>query len=294
MISTLSYTQTPISQLELPQAIDAKVKLLIKREDLNHPLVSGNKWWKLKYNLEAARQHGHDTLLTFGGAYSNHIFATAAAAREMGFKSIGVIRGEEVRPLNDTLAFAEQCAMTLQFVSREAYRAKTEETFIQDLLQRFGNFYLIPEGGTNAFAVQGVAEFAHQLRQELEFDYVCLPVGTGGTMAGMIRGLEGYSTIVGFPVLKGAQFLEAEINERVDHNNWSLCYDYHGGGYGKWTDSLINFIQKFRSDHKIPLDRIYTGKMIYGVIDLLKQSHFKKGSTVLIIHTGGLQGGRIQ
>ena len=266
------------------------VTLLIKREDQNHPFVSGNKWWKLKYNLEEASKAGHATLLTFGGAYSNHIYATAAAAQELGLKSIGIIRGEETLPLNPTLSFAKANGMKLHYVSREAYRNKTDASFIEQLHNQFGGFYLIPEGGTNELAVKGCAEFARQLMSEVDFDYLCLPIGTGGTIAGMIEGVDESKKIIGFSSLKGGTFLEDEIRKYTAKKNWQLVYDYHFGGYAKVTNELTEFMNEFEKQFDIPLDPIYTAKMMFGIMDLIKKNFFKSGSTILVIHTGGLQG----
>lgn len=288
----LRYDPTPTIELKDSQLVRFGVRLLVKCEYLNHPFISGNKWWKLKYNLEDAVRLRHDTLLTFGGAYSNHIYATAAAARELGFKSIGIIRGEETRPMNHTLAFAESCGMKLQYVSREEYRNKTDEVFIQNLHNEFGDFYLIPEGGTNELAVRGVTEFGSGLINEAEFDYICLPVGTGGTMAGIVRGTNGSKNILGFSVLKGGGFLKEEVNRWVGDSidNWSIVEDYHFGGYAKTTSELINFMNNFEKQHQLPVDQVYTAKMMFGVSDLVQKGFFKRGSTILALHTGGLQG----
>ena len=295
MYPQLNYYPTPITEVQSDFLNKSGVRLLVKREDLNHPLVSGNKWWKLKYNLEEALWQKHNTLLTFGGAYSNHIYAMAAAAKELGLKSIAIIRGEEVLPLNHTLAFAESCGMKLYYVSREAYRHKTEEEFIQKLCDQFGDFYLIPEGGTNELAVRGVAEFAATLIHEVDFDYLCLPIGTGGTMAGIVRGMKGSKNILGFSVLKGGAFLNDEVKKWAgdSFNNWSIVEDYHFGGYAKVTDALISFMKEIAVQHQLPLDQVYTSKMLFGILDLIKKDFFKKGSTILMLHTGGLQGNRI-
>jgi 1-aminocyclopropane-1-carboxylate deaminase len=291
MHRSLSYYTTPIIELKSPAFKEFAVRVLIKREDLNHPFVSGNKWWKLKYNLEEAARLGHDTLLTFGGAYSNHIFATAAAGRELELKTIGLIRGEETLPLNHTLAFAESCGMKLHYISREAYRKKTETDFIEQLHNQFGDFYLIPEGGTNELAIKGCAEFAAQLSKEIDFDYLCLPVGTGGTMAGLIQGLDSAKKIIGFSSLKGGEFLVEEIKKLIlpESNNWVINSDYHFGGYGKVTPELKSFIEEMRIQQQLPLDVVYTGKMVFGIIDLVTKDYFKRGSTLMILHTGGLQ-----
>ncbi len=286
----LSYTQTPIQELHDPLFAQAGVRVFIKREDLNHPFVSGNKWWKLKYNLEEAKRLNHKTLLTFGGAYSNHIYATAAAAHELGFESIGIIRGEETLPLNHTLSFAKNKGMKLHYVSREQYRTKTEVEFIDQLHQHLGDFYLIPEGGTNALAVKGVTEFAQMLGND--FDYLCCSVGTGGTLAGLVNGLSGTKTVIGFSSLKGGDFLEEEVKKYLhsDYGKWALRTSYHHGGYGKTTPELLTFMEHTQKRHNLPLDPVYTGKLLYGVYEEIKKGSFKKGSTVLILHSGGLQG----
>ncbi len=288
----INYSKTPIQELKCQLFEQQEIRVLVKREDLNHPFVSGNKWWKLKYNLEDALSQGHDTLLTFGGAYSNHIFATAAAGRELGLKTIGIIRGEEILPLNHTLSFAKSCGMKLHYISREAYRKKTELDFIDQLHDQFGTIYLIPEGGTNELAVKGCAEFATQLKNEIDFDYLCLSIGTGGTMAGMIEGLEASKRIIGFSSLKGGAFLEEEIKKITlpGNTNWSINTDYHFGGYGKASSELKSFIDHTKANYQLSLDIVYTSKMFFGVVDLITKGYFKRGSTVLVLHTGGMQG----
>lgn len=284
----LHYSPTPIQELHDPIFEQAGVRVMIKREDLNHPYVSGNKWWKLKYNLEEALKGGHTTLLTFGGAYSNHIYATAAAADELGLKSIGMIRGEETLPLNHTLSFAKSKGMELHFVSREMYRKKTEQSFIDSLKNKFGDFYLIPEGGTNELAVKGVAEFAQTFSND--FDYLCCAVGTGGTMAGLIEGVSDSKKIVGFSSLKGGEFLHDEIQKfTLKRDNWGVIHDYHFGGYAKITSDLTQFMHHAQERFKLPLDPIYTSKMMYGILDLIRKKYFQHGSTIMIIHSGGLQ-----
>lgn len=285
----LRYTQTPIQELHDPLFDKAAVRVLVKREDLNHPYVSGNKWWKLKYNLEEAKRLGYKTLLTFGGAYSNHIFSTAAAAHELGFESIGIIRGEETFPLNPTLRFAKSCGMRLKYVSREAYRQKANADFIARLHLEFGDFYLIPEGGTNELAVKGVEAFARTLGDR--FDYLCCAVGTGGTLAGLVKGIPANKTILGFPVLKGGGFLNDAVEKllEIKTENWSLKTDYHFGGYGKTTEILLKFIKDQSMKNNLPLDIVYTGKLVAGVYDLIQVGYFRRGATILAVHSGGLQ-----
>ena len=294
----LSYSKPPIQEILADWLEKAEVRLLVRREDLNHPFVSGNKWWKLKYNLEAARRLGFGKLLTFGGAYSNHIYATAAAAKEYGFESVGVIRGEETLSLNSTLLFALSQGMQLHYVSREAYKKKSEPAFIENLKQFFGKFYLIPEGGTNELAVKGCAEWGKKIIDEMSVDYLCLPVGTGGTMAGLVAGLAAKAELIGFSVLKDGAFLNEEVRRLlVDHCgreylNWSISIAYDLGGYAKTDKRLDDFIIFLAQNHAIPLEPVYTGKMMYGIFDLVSKGFFKKGSTILALHTGGLRAAR--
>lgn len=287
----MRYTKTRIVELRLPEAIKAGIQVLVKREDLNHPHVSGNKWWKLKYNLEEAVRQGKTTLLTFGGAYSNHLYATAAAAAEMKINSIGIVRGEETLPLNPTLTFARSKGMQLHYLTRQDYREKSGSSFVESLHERFGDFYLIPEGGTNDLAIKGVEELGHEIIKEVDFDYLCLPVGTGGTIAGLINVLH-EKKIIGFSSLKGGEFLSDDIKKwlRTDRGNWTIEAEYHFGGYGKSNDLLLEFIKQVESEYSIPFDQVYTGKMMFGVVDLINKNRFQKGSRVLLLHTGGLQG----
>ncbi len=288
----LTYTPTPIQEIFDPLLDQHGIRLLVKREDQNHTTISGNKWWKLKYNLEEARRLNKKTLLTFGGAYSNHIYATAAAAKECGIQSIGIIRGEEALPLNPTLRFAIDQGMKIHYITREDYRRKSEHEFINDLRAQYGDFYLIPEGGTNHLAVKGTTEFAAQYLSKIEFDYLFLAMGTGGTMAGVINGLEGKNKIVGIPVLKNGGFLADEIKPYLnkEYSNWSLLTEYHHGGYAKTTSALMDFIKKMGSQHRLPLDQVYTGKLLWGVFEEIKKGSFRRGTTLLVLHSGGLQG----
>lgn len=264
---------------------------MIKREDLNHPEVSGNKWWKLKYNLEEAAKGDHKTLLTFGGAYSNHIYAASAAASLLHLKSIGVIRGEPTGPISSTLQFAEACGMRLHYVSREQYREKETSRFIQQLRETFGDFYLIPEGGTNAQALRGCEEFG-KLLDQIQADYICLPIATGGTMGGILQGIGTAKTVLGFSVLKDGGFLRDKVKRYAEGKNarWEVITDYSYGGYARRNETVKEFILSFRERMKIPLDFVYTGKMMCGIFDLIEKGFFAKGKIILAVHTGGLQG----
>jgi len=272
--------------VEFPKSISVS----IKREDLIHPFVSGNKFRKLKYNLLKAKENNFETLLTFGGAFSNHIAAVGYAGKENGFRTIGIIRGDELRDQiaeNPTLTFAQNCGMEFKFVSREDYRLKNEALFVENLKKEFGNFYLIPEGGTNELAIKGCQEILTE--DDADYDFICCSIGTGGTIAGIINSALPHQKVLGFPALKG-DFLKDEIRIFAQNNNWDLMTDYHFGGYGKVNEHLIAFINQFHHRNNIPLDPIYTGKMVFGVMDLIQKDYFPEHSKILLIHTGGIQG----
>ncbi len=287
--------QTSNTEILLPFLKEKNMELWMKREDLIHPEVSGNKFRKLKYNLIEAKHEQKETLLTFGGAFSNHILATASAAKMEGLKSVGVIRGEELgRDLettlaeNSTLRKAHEYGMEFVFLSRKAYRNKTSLETISELRSEFGDFYLIPEGGTNELAIKGCMEILTD--EDSQFDYICSCVGTGGTISGLINSVTNDQKVLGYSALKG-DFLLKEIQKFVDHQkNWGLITDYHFGGYAKYNEKLIHFINEFKKETSIALDPVYTGKMMFGIIDQIRKDKFPRGTKILVIHTGGLQG----
>jgi len=290
----LENVSSRVEQVFFSEIADKNVPVFIKREDELHPFISGNKYRKLKYNLEQAQKENRKTLVTFGGAYSNHIAATAAAGKEFGFKTIGIIRGDELahKSLEDlyknlTLKFAADQGMQFHFVSRTAYRLKTVPFFIQELKDKFGDFYLVPEGGTNAYAVKGCSEILNE--DDTIYDVICASMGTGGTLSGIINASKPHQKVIGFPSLKG-DFLSSEVQKYVNKDNWDINLEYSFGGYGKINEELIHFINAFKKETSIPLDPVYTGKMLFGVMDLIKNDYFARGTKVLLIHTGGLQG----
>jgi len=278
-------------------ASDKGVEVVIKREDLLHPEISGNKFRKLKYNLIKAKADGFSTLLTYGGAYSNHIAATAAAGHLFGFKTIGVIRGDELKnnleetlAQNPTLQLAHKYGMVFKFVSRTAFRLKDTQRFLKKLHREFGDFYNVPEGGTNQLAIKGCEEILK--KEDTVFDFVCVAVGTGGTISGLINKSKSHQEILGFPALKG-DFLIRDIKKLIKpKNNWRLVTDYHFGGYAKVSKELVIFINDFKAETAVALDAVYTGKMLFGLADLIQKDYFKKGIKILVIHTGGLQGNK--
>lgn len=266
------------------------IELSIKREDLLHPFISGNKFRKLKYNLKEAKQLSFKTLVTFGGAFSNHILATASAGKEYGFDTIGIIRGNELENnyfKNPTLVKAEEFGMKFYFVDRESYRLKDKSDFFFNLKNELNDFYLVPEGGTNDLAIKGCEEIL--LEEDKQFDFVCCAVGTGGTITGLINSSSENQKIIGFPALKG-DFLFNDIRKFAKKANWDLNLNYHFNGYGKINSELIAFLNDFYNKTNIPLDPIYTGKMMFGVIELINKGYFPENSKILVIHTGGLQG----
>ena len=259
------------------------------REDTIDTFVSGNKFRKLSYNLQKAQSADKHSILTFGGAFSNHIAAVAAAGNRLGMNTIGIVRGEELAdfPRNPTLRYAEAHGMQLHFVSREAYKDKENPEFISSLKETFGDFYVLPEGGTNELAVKGCEEILGERTQS--YDYVCTSVGTGGTMAGLIRASEPHQQVMGFSALKGT-FQVSEMKKYTDKTNFTLLDTYCFGGYGKIDVGLVRFINDFKKKTQIPLDPVYTGKMMYGIFDLIRNGFFEANSKILAIHTGGLQG----
>lgn len=268
--------------------------LFIKREDLLHPVVSGNKFRKLKYNLLEAKAQGYKSLLTFGGAYSNHIAATAAAGQLEGFKTVGIIRGEELGEelyktlaANSTLSFAHSCGMDLHFVSRAEYRDKDTVRFRESVLKKYNRPYIIPEGGTNDLAIKGCTEILTE--EDRDFDIICCSIGTAGTISGIINSLEPQQRALGFPALKG-DWVADEVRKYVQNDRWDVVGDYHFGGYARVNSPLVNFINDFKRAHDIQLDPVYTAKMFYGLSELIDRGHFPENSRILAIHTGGLQG----
>tara|TARA_B100000963_G_scaffold71143_1_gene59325 strand:- start:23359 stop:24267 length:909 start_codon:yes stop_codon:yes gene_type:complete len=283
MIMSLFLNQNSVNQFLT--SIDGS-EITLKREDQLHPTVSGNKFRKLKYNLLQAKQEGFNILLTFGGAFSNHLTATAAAGKIMGFKTIGVVRGEEERKLNSSLQFCQDQGMILYPISRSDYRQKHLPELMMQLKKKFGVFYPLPEGGTNSLAVKGCMEILTD--DDACFDLIACSVGTGGTLAGLIESASPHQKIMGFSALRNLS-LEGEIKKWTLKQNWTINHDFSFGGYAKVSHDLINFINTFNKNFKTPLDPVYTGKLLFGIFDLIKNKKWPRGKKILVIHTGGLQ-----
>lgn len=277
---------SPVQQIKNPLFDEKGLQVFIKRDDMIHPVISGNKWRKLKYTLANAYEAGKNHLVTFGGAYSNHLIATAAAAAKFGFKSTGFVRGEEVT--NDTLFLCRLHGMQLIFVDRESYREK--ETLFDQYFGDDHSAFFIHEGGASVAAAQGCSELVVELPQT--YDHLFCACGTGTTAAGILNGLQHLPTLFhAVPVLKGGEFIADEIKRYTTHNPiYELNTQYHFGGYAKTTPELINFIKDFIASTGILIEPVYTGKMMYALFDLASKNHFKPGSSILAIHTGGLIG----
>jgi 1-aminocyclopropane-1-carboxylate deaminase len=281
---------SPTEKISFSEIESSGVELFIKRDDLIHPEISGNKWRKLKHNLEKYKKNKGKRLVTFGGPFSNHIYAVAAACKEFNIPALAYIRGEDADLNNPTLKFAQECGMVLKPVTREDYKANIASLKIEAIKEEKDSFF-VHEGGTNRAGALGVAEMYDELDQS--FDIIATAVGTGGTISGLIKGMNNDTTqILGFSSLKGAQYLEKEIPfiANRESSQWSINHDYHFDGYAKINKELVEFMDKFKTETGIQLDPIYTGKMMFGLIDQIKKGEIKSGSKILAIHSGGLQG----
>jgi 1-aminocyclopropane-1-carboxylate deaminase/D-cysteine desulfhydrase-like pyridoxal-dependent ACC family enzyme len=282
---------SPVTKLNAPLFEQKKVSLFIKRDELIHPVIQGNKWRKLKYNLIEAQNNKQTTLLSFGGAYSNHLHALAAVGKQQGLKTIGIIRGEAPKTLNPCLQDMLNWGMQLKFITRKAYKQKTHADFINNLKQELGEFYLIPEGGNNAAGKKGCAELLLELDDE--YDVICCEVGSGTLLGALIEHNTLHSKYLGFAVMKNPQLneeIKAGLAQSKNLPEWKINHQYHFGGFAKTTPELNQFIQHFKQQHHIQLEPVYSAKMLWGILDLIKQNYFKPGSNILAIHGGGLQG----
>jgi 1-aminocyclopropane-1-carboxylate deaminase len=292
----LSYLKSSFQPSPLTRIIDPELpgdlELWIKRDDRLHPIISGNKWRKLRYILEDAIASEAHTLVSMGGAYSNHLHALAYAGKQLGLRTIGYIRGERTGPLTPTLQDCQDWGMELRFVSRAAYRLLRQYREPDDLPGIRPGQYWLPEGGAQPLALKGVAELVEEIN--MPFDVLCLPCGTGTTLAGCVAALGGAKTAVGFAALKNADFLTADVESLLPtpYTNWQINPHYHFGGFAETTSELLNFISRFELMQQIPLEPVYTGKMMYGVYDMIAKGGFDPGQRIVAVHTGGLQGKR--
>ena len=293
---------SPLQNINHPIFNKHKIQVQIKRDDLLHHIISGNKFRKLKYNLQHINKQGFSGALSFGGSYSNHIHAFAFACYQLGIPSVGIIRGEAEYATNYTLRWARHWGMRCYFVDRKTYKRRFDAEFLTELANQYPNYFIIPEGGSNHFAIDGVAEVITELAQQTAFDTLLTPVGSGGTLAGLICGDAHIYTknsqahkIVGIAVLKQAEYLIEEVKELLTitgrkHNNWEILTNFHRGGYGKFSHQDVIRLLQFNQEAKLTFEPVYSGKMLLAFLDLLEQGYFKAGERVVLIHTGGLQG----
>ena len=277
-----------------------KVQVHVKRDDLIHPIISGNKWRKLKYNLSHAKQQAHiNGVLSFGGAYSNHIHALAFACYQQNIPCIGIIRGEQNYANNFTLTWARHWGMKLHFVDRKTYRRRHDVDYLAQLQHQYPDYFIVPEGGSNNLAIPGVSEVLTELNQQTEFDTLLTPVGSGGTLAGLITGDQISNTVehklLGIAVLKDAHYLVDEIKALLPenaqtHSNWQLLNNFHRGGYAKFSPEDAQRILEFNKTTAVNFEPVYSGKMVLALLDLLTQGYFKTGERIVLLHTGGMQG----
>lgn len=286
------FAPSPLTKITHPLLEQQQIELWLKRDDLLHPIVSGNKWRKLKYVLDHALSIGADTLVSMGGAYSNHLHALAYVGRELGLKTIGLIRGEPSSSLTPTLTDLQQWGMELRFVSRTDYRLLRQYRDWQALPGLQAKQYWIPEGGAQTLALQGVTEIVTEL--DINYDTLCVPCGTGTTLAGLISAAPPEVSVIGFAALINAGFLINDVAAILpqQYDSWQINLDYHFGGFASTTIALMAFIEDFERQTAIELDPVYTGKMMFGLFDLITKQQIKSGQRIIAIHTGGLQGKR--
>ena len=288
----------PLSSLQTishPTFTLHKITVQIKRDDQINNIISGNKWRKLKYNLLHAKAIGAEGVITFGGCFSNHIHACAFACQQQQLPVIGIIRGEEANQHNYTLAWAKHWGMELRFVDRKTYRQRNEKSFLQQLQQQHPNHLIVPEGGSNTLALTGVAEIIDELNQQGEFDTLITPVGSGGTLAGLIIGDKGQHNLLGVAVLKQQDYLVNEIKTLLpsksnEYQNWQIKHQFHRGGYAKFSPLDAERIRHFSTAVAINFEPVYTGKMILALLDLIEAGYFPAHHRIVLLHTGGLQG----
>lgn len=290
LVNTANAALQPVLVNELNEIC---IRADILRLDKIHPIVSGNKWFKLKYYLQEAIQNKHETILSFGGAWSNHIIATAYVANKYGLNSIGIIRGEKPRQLSQTLQAASAYGMQLEFISRSDYAAKEDKQFIDDLNNRYGKVYIIPEGGAGENGVKGSCEIL-PLTDQSKYSHIMCCIGTGTMYAGLVLSSSLAQEMIGIAVLKGLEKQQIKFMDSLQNNKkLSYCrviHGYHFGGYAKYTPELLRFMNAFYEKTGIPTDFVYTGKLLYAFADLVEKKYFPSGSHILVIHSGGLQG----
>ena len=288
---------SPLQQIEHPLFKKHQLKVFIKRDDLIHPIISGNKWRKLQGNLSFAKQSKKRGILSFGGAYSNHLHALAYACQQHQLSATAIIRGEENYQSNYTLRWAKHWGMKLQFVNRQTYRQRSDLSYLKSLQLAYPDYLIVPEGGSNEYALSGLAELVTELNQQVDYDTLMLPVGSGGTVAGLVKADQNRHNILGIAVLKQGAYLIDQINQLLGiteatspYINWQLITELHRGGYGKFSNEDCLRLAQFTALTGIPFEPIYSGKMLLALLDLIEQGYFPSGHRITLLHTGGIQG----
>lgn len=284
-----------LQQIHHPTFTQHKISVQIKRDDQIDKVISGNKWRKLKYNILHAKAIGAKGIITFGGCFSNHIHACAFACQQQQLSAMGIIRGEQANQDNYTLAWAKHWGMQLSFVDRKTYRLRNEESYLKQLQQQFPDHLIVPEGGSNSLALTGMAEVIDELNHQCEFDTIMSPVGSGGTLAGLILGDKAQHEILGISVLKQQNYLEQHVNELLpehakSYQNWQIMNQFHRGGYAKFTPHDAQRIHSFAQHVGVGFEPVYSGKMILALLDLMQTGYFSEHQRIVLLHTGGLQG----
>ncbi|WP_448213594.1 1-aminocyclopropane-1-carboxylate deaminase/D-cysteine desulfhydrase [Colwellia sp. MEBiC06753] len=285
---------SPIQALTHPLFTKHQLQVFIKRDDLIHPIISGNKWRKLQGNIEYAKANDYSGILSFGGAFSNHIHALAYACQQQQLKTIGIIRGEPEYQHNYTLSWAKHWQMQLNFVDRITYKRRYQQDYLDELTSQYPDYFIVPEGGTNQLALTGMAGVIDELTNQLEFDSLMLPIASGGTTAGLIAADNGEHQILSIAVLKQAEYLLQEIKALLPNGatstNWRLLTEFHRGGYAKFSaEDCIN-LAELTTHFNVPFEPIYSGKMLLALLDLIEQGYFPAGHRIVLLHTGGIQG----
>ena len=287
-------TESPLQKIIHPLFEKHQLSVSIKRDDIIHPIISGNKWRKLKFNLRHARAHNYIGVISFGGSFSNHIHALAFACHQQGLKSIGIIRGEKEYASNFTLSMAQQWGMELHFIDRKSYRLRENKEYLAQLQLTYPGYLIVPEGGSNTLALAGVGEVITELNQQCEFDTLVTPVGSGGTLAGLIKADNNQHNLLGIGVLKQDGYLTEQVNnllgDNLHFNNWQIMPEFHRGGYAKFSKEDVEKILSFSQQTGFIFEPVYSGKMILALLDLIDQQYFPKGHRLVLLHTGGLQG----
>jgi len=288
------HTESRLQKIGHPLFEKYQLTVSIKRDDCIHPIISGNKWRKLKFNLHYAKAQQYTGVLSFGGSFSNHIHALAYACQQQNLKSVAIIRGEKEYASNFTLTMAQKWGMELNFVDRKTYRLRENKDYIAELQLAYPDYLIVPEGGSNALALTGVGEIITELNHQCEFDTLLTPVGSGGTLAGLIKADKNQHNLLGISVLKQDGYLKDQVNSLLGHSsnysNWQVLPEFHRGGYAKFSKEDVQKILSFNQQTGFIFEPVYSGKMILALLDLIEQGYFPSGHRIVLLHTGGLQG----